>query len=107
MSRITDIISTFRLKTAVLRALALVVVFAAAAGASAQKADFKVNAPAQVVQGQVFAVEFTVTNSNARLSKAPTLNGCTLRYGPDATSTNSYTEFVNGRASSYSSVTYT
>ena len=52
-------------------------------------------------------MEFTVTNSDARLTKAPALNGCTLRYGPGATSTNYYTEYVNGHSVSYSSVTYT
>ena len=91
MSKITDISNTLRLKTTLLRLLAFTVIFAAATAAKAQNVDFSVKAPSQVIQGQTFAVEFTVTNSDARLTKAPALNGCTLRYGPGATSTNYYT----------------
>ena len=107
MSKITDISNTLRLKTTLLLLLAFTVIFAAATAAKAQNVDFSVKAPSQVIQGQTFAVEFTVTNSDARLTKAPALNGCTLRYGPGATSTNYYTEYVNGHSVSYSSVTYT
>lgn len=108
MSTTRDISKSLKPKTALLRTLALVVIVAASAVAAiAQNADFSVKAPAQVIQGQTFAVEFTITNSDARLTKAPTLNGCTLRYGPGATSTNYYTEIINGNAVTRSSVTYT
>ena len=59
----------------------------------------------QVIQGNNFAVTFTVENINGHVSQAPELKNCQLLYGPSTTSFHS-SSYVNGRVSSTSVVKY-
>lgn len=90
---------------AILTVLALLATtLPAAAQSEAPSLQIRVNA--QVVQGQRFTVTYRLTNAEARITNAPQLKNCSLIYGP-ALSTMSYTNIVNGRTSTVSTVDFT
>ena len=86
--------------------LLLIFTVCAAAIAVAQKAQFSLIQPRNVVQGQRFALTFRLVDGEANPPQAPELDNCSLLYGP-STSTMQSTSIVNGRMSSTYSTDYT
>lgn len=75
-------------------------------GMQAQRVS--VQASNQVIQGRNFTVTFSITDGNGKMTRqqAPNLPGCTLLYGPAASTMHSI-QVYNGRQVSSSSVQYT
>lgn len=71
----------------------------------AQQPSFSLITPRAVVQGRNFTLTFRLSDGEANPPAAPTLDGCTLLYGP-STSTMYNTSIVNGRMTSSSSIDY-
>ena len=71
----------------------------------AQQPSFSLIPPRAVVQGRNFTLTFRLSDGEANPPAAPTLDGCTLLYGP-STSTMYNTSIVNGRMTSSSSIDY-
>lgn len=73
---------------------------------AAAEATFTANAPQRVAEGEKFAVTFRLRNGEGSGLKAPSINGCTLVFGPAISSSQSYS-VVNGQTSSSSVYDYT
>jgi hypothetical protein len=67
--------------------------------------SIKVQAPAQVVQGQRFAVTFRLADLEGSMSSGPELKNCRLLYGPSV-STMQSTQIINGQVSTSASRDY-
>jgi len=87
------------------RFILFLLILGTALAASAQ-ASFRLQAPRQVVEGNRFTLSFELRNGEANAPKAPELQNCKLLYGP-STSTMTSMQFVNGRQSSSTSITFT
>ncbi len=72
----------------------------------ADNPTFSIVPPRNVIQGRNFSLTFRLSDGEANPPAAPSLNGCTLLYGP-ATSTMQSTQIINGRMSSTRSIDYT
>lgn len=70
--------------------------------------EFKASAPSQVAEGENFRVQYVVTDENPSGFKGPDFDSSAfeLLAGPYTSTYSSY-QYVNGKASSNSSVTYT
>lgn len=73
--------------------------------AMAQQPSFNLVQPRNVIQGRNFRLTFRLTDGEANAPAPPSLDGCTLLYGP-ATSTMQSTQVINGRMTSTYSVDY-
>ena len=69
-------------------------------------ATMRLSAPSTVEQGDKFRVQFTVNTQSGSNFNPPTFEGLDVIYGP-STSQQSSVQFVNGRMSSSSTITYT
>lgn len=74
--------------------------------ANAQTTTFTVSAPQRVAEGEKFAITFRLKNGEGNGLKVPSINGCTLVFGPAVSSSKSFT-VVNGKTSSSSVYDYT
>ncbi len=86
------------------RFLILFITLLSALGLCAQSLVLK--APGQVVEGRKFTITFTLTDGQASAPQPPQLEGCTFVYGP-STSSMSSVQFINGRQTSTSTISYT
>lgn len=73
-------------------------------GANAQ-VSFNIIPPRDVVAGQQFRVVYRLSNAQGSSLNAPTVPGCTLRFGP-STSTSMSTQIINGQTSTSSTIDY-
>ncbi|MGM9852109.1 MAG: BatD family protein [Muribaculaceae bacterium] len=89
-----------------LRYILALVTAVIAVGIAHAEATFKLIQPQNVVQGRRFQITYRLSNGEANPPSAPTLEGCTLRYGPSV-STMSSTQIINGQVSQSSSVDFT
>ncbi|MDE5629274.1 MAG: BatD family protein [Muribaculaceae bacterium] len=88
------------------RFIFILLFLACMASAFAQDASFELIRPQNVVEGRNFAITFRVSNGEANPPSAPSLEHCTLLFGP-STSTMHSAQYINGKMTSSSSVDYT
>lgn len=67
---------------------------------------FNVSAPSTVEAGGKFRVQFTINTQNVSNFSPPDLKGFEVVYGPTTSSSSSF-QYINGRTSQSSSITYT
>lgn len=73
---------------------------------SASKLSFTANAPETVVVGDQFRLTYTISTQDVRDFKFPSISGFEVLSGPNRKLEN-VTQNVNGKQTSYSSITYT
>jgi hypothetical protein len=75
-------------------------------GILAQKVEFTAKAPNAVVSGQPFQLQYIVNSEGAKNLQIPKIDDFQIVAGPNSFTSSSY-QFINGKASSSVSVTYT
>lgn len=77
-----------------------------ASAAFAEDVKVTASAPSEVEVGDKFQIKFKVNTTDVSQFSAPNFKGFEVLYGPSTSTSSSY-QFVNGRATSSSSITYT
>ena len=72
----------------------------------AEDVKITASAPSEVEVGDKFQIKFKVNTTDVSQFNAPNFKGFEVLYGPSTSTSSSY-QFVNGRATSSSSITYT
>ncbi len=84
----------------------LVILWIAGVNAYADDIQFTTNVPEAVVNGEQFKISFTVNSTDVRDFRAPSISDFEILMGPSC-SQQSSTQIINGKVSSYASMTYT